>query len=155
VPAPATGTGEHVSIGLATTGVVGALPWGNVSIRFSMPVAMRFGLDVDAGHVVGTKRLNDGQVPSGGAADLHLRWLYKGRGSSGVSGYVFGGPRVVTARTIDQQGTVTDRKPIQAIDLGWGLDRLRNGSRMGVEIGSGAGEGPLFFVDLFIVWGRK
>lgn len=155
-PVPAPVTGEHVSIGVATTGVVGALPWGIVSVRISMPVATRLGLDVDAGHVVGTKRLNNGQVPAGGAVELHLRWLYKGRGSSGGSGYVFGGPRVVTAKNIDQQGHVTDRKPIQMIDLGWGLDRrLRNGWRMGAEFGSGAGEGPLLFVDLFMVWGRK
>jgi hypothetical protein len=155
VPVPATETREHVSIGLATTGVVGALPWAIVSGRISMPVATRFGLDVDAGGVVGTKRLNTGQVPTGVAAEVHLRWLYKGRGPSGMSSYVFGGPRVVAAKNIDQQGHVTDRKPIQAIDLGWGFDRrLKNRWRTGVEFGAGAGEGPLVFVDVFVLWGR-
>jgi hypothetical protein len=147
---------EHFGVGVATTGVVGALPWAIVSARICIPIGTRFGLDVDVGQVVGTNRLNEGQVPTGGAGGFHLRWLHKGRRPGGMSGYFFGGPRVVAAKNIDQQGHVTDRQPIRMFDLGYGVDRLmKSGWRAGVEFGAGGGEGPLLFVSVFAVWGRK
>ena len=154
-PARAAPPREHFGVGVATTGVVGALPWAIVSARISIPIGTRFGLDVALGQVVGTKRLNEGQVPTGGAGELHLRWLHKGRRPGGTSGYFFGGPRVVAAKNIDQQGHVTDRQPIRLFDLGYGVDRLmKSGWRAGVELGAGGGGGSLLFVSVFAVWGR-
>jgi hypothetical protein len=156
VPVPTAPPREHVGVGVATTGVVGALPWGIVSARISIPIGIRFGLDVDAGRVVGTKRLTEGQVPAGGAGGFHLRWLHKGRRPSGTSAYFFGGPRVVAAKNIDRQGHVMDRRAIRVFDLGYGLDRLmKNGWRAGVEFGAGGGEGPLLFISAFAMWGPK
>lgn len=115
-----------------------------------------FGLDVDVGRVLGTARLDEGQVPTGGAVALHVRWLHAGRRSSGWSGYVLGGPRVMAAKNIDEQGHVTNRDPIRVFDLGYGWDRLmKDGWRGGLEFGAGAGEGPWFFVTGFLLWGRN
>ena len=155
VPVPAAQP-EHFGVGVATTGVVGALPWGIVSARIRLPIGTRFSLDVDAGRVVGTKRLTEGQVPTGGAGEFHLRWLHKGRAPNGTSAYFFGGPRVVAAKNIDRQGHVTDRSAIRVIDFGYGVDHLmKNGWRAGVEFGAGGGEGPLLFISAFAIWGPK
>ena len=147
---------ERFGVGAVGSGVLGALPWSIVSGRVSVPMGARFGLDVDAGRALKTKRLSEGQVPTGGAIGLHIRWLHAGRRPSGWSGYFFGGPRVVAAESLNQDGHVTDQDSIKVVDLGYGFDRLmKNGWRTGVEVGSGGGEGPLLFVSGFVLWGRN
>ena len=146
---------ERLGVGAVGSAVLGAFPWSIVSGRISIPMGTRFGVDVDAGKALNTKRLSRGQVPTGGAVGLHLRWLHGRRRPSGWSGYFFGGPRVVAGENITQDGQVIDHDPIKVFDLGYGFDRLmQNGWRAGVELGGGGGEGPLLFVSGFVLWGR-
>ncbi|HUL49620.1 MAG TPA: hypothetical protein VLT79_06380 [Gemmatimonadales bacterium] len=145
---------ERIGVGIAITGVAGSKPWAIASARIGIPMATRFGLDADAGGTLGTERLNEGQVPSGGAADLHVRWMHGGRHESGWSGYLMAGPRVIAAHNIDASGQVTNHDPIWAFEAGYGVDWLtKNGWRGGVELGIGAGE-PLLGVTGFLLWGR-
>jgi hypothetical protein len=151
---PSPSPHEHVGVGVVGTGVLGADPWPVVSARVSVPLGARVGIDADLGRAFGGG-LSEGQVPTGAAALVHLRWLHSGRRPSGWSGYLLAGPRVLAAQNIDQAGRVTDHRAITVVDVGYGFDRLMTGGwRSGAEVGGGGGEGPLFFVSGFVVWGR-
>jgi hypothetical protein len=145
---------EHFAVGAVGGLVPGAIPWGIFQVRLQAPVTRRWLVDGDVGTVFGIDRIHTGQIPTGAALDLHVKWLYAGRGPNGRAGYVFAGPRVIAAKNIDQHGVETDRRSIKVLDVGYGLDwQITGGWRGGLEVAAGVGGSPLVIVNGFLLFG--
>jgi hypothetical protein len=158
---PAFPGAEHFAVGAVGGLVPGAIPWGIFQVRIEAPVGRRWMIDGDFGPVLGTNRIDTGQIPTGAAIDLHVKWLYAGRQPGGRAAYVFAGPRVIGARNVDQRGVETDRRSIKVVDIGYGIDwiqgrsRLKGGWHMGFEVAAGVGGSPLVIVNGFLLFGPR
>lgn len=143
---------------IALGGVVGVgLPAQLASVRLSLPFGKTWALDLDAGRVHGLG--NDGQVAGGSGYGAQLRWLWHGRNAEGLSGYWLGGPLYLQAtnRTTWRAGNLTgvliERAPIATVQFGYGWDWISaSGTRAGIELSKGGGEGPVFLVNVFVQW---
>jgi hypothetical protein len=133
---------------IALGGVLGVgFPAQLVSVRLSLPLGKALALDLDAGRIHGLG--DDGQVAGGGGYGAQLRWLWHGRSATGHSGYWLAGPLYLQA-TNRQAGVVLDRRPIKTVQIGYGWDWIAtSGTRAGVELSTGGGEGPVFLVNVF------
>ena len=147
-----------VSIGAA--GAVGLM--GNIgALRLSAPLAPKWGLDFTAGHVDG-----HGSPTTSGLEGLSVaaqaRYHWHGRKPGGASGYWLFGPMVqgLTDRTLiifpgDRRELIVEKKASFTLQVGYGWDWLMaNGSRFGLELTTGGGEGPNPYVNAFFVWGK-
>ena len=143
-----------------------------VSVRVSTPAGRKAGFDFDVGYRLGRtpkphKLTSKGfaWAADGWVAAAHVRWLPKGRGDTGWSGYLLGGVRVMQG-TATQASGGTRRLLFQGIDVGFGFDRVvARGYRAGAEAansvpwsGRAKGEYPSDmmapFVNGFALWRR-
>lgn len=125
------------------------------AIRVSIPAGHKAAVDLDIGQV------HTGDEPNR-AFGAQVRWLWRGRTTTGASGYVlFGVLRLnethryfVSANR--QRWEVAERKSPTMPQFGYGWDwQARAGTRLGLELTAGSeGEsGPRAFAKLFLVWG--
>ncbi len=143
---------------VALDGVIGVgVPAQLASVRVSLPFSKTLALDLDAGRVHGLG--NDGQVAGGGGYSAQLRWLWRGRKADGTSGYWFGGPLYlqgtnrITWREGSLTGVLVEDAPIKTVQIGYGWDWIStSGTRAGIELSKGGGEGPVFLVNMFVQW---
>lgn len=148
------------SIAIGGAGSVGVL--GNVSaIRVSGAAAERWAIDLTVGRVDGHGSPTSSGL-GGPSFAAQVRWLWRGRGTSGASGYWIGGPMVQmgTDRTEirwpdGSRDVRTERVANATLQVGYGWDKLTaNGARFGVELTTGGNErGPTTMVMMFAVWG--
>ena len=53
----------------------------------------------------------------------------------------------------DLTGVLIDRAPITTVQIGYGWDWVSpSGTRAGIELSKGGGEGPVFLVNVFVQW---
>lgn len=148
---PVAAKSEHFGIG--GFGAVGTAALG--AIRLSAPLGAKAGLDVDIGRTHTREDRN-------AAVGAQVRWLWRGRGTGGNSGYfIFGALRLQETRRYwasagrGRWEVVEHRSPTMP-QFGYGWDWLApSGTRLGLELTTGSeGEaGPRAFAKVFLVWG--
>ena len=135
-------------------------PAARLDVRVSLPMRPTVGIDLSAGHLTGDLGGDDSFGP---VYITNVRWMRKGRGTSGAARYwIFGthlvGVRESTAVVFpgrDVQYRV-DHKTLVVPRIGYGWDHVsRRGVRGGLELTAGAAgeEAAFVFANVFLMLG--
>jgi hypothetical protein len=151
-PTSVTAPREHLAIGvLATPALEGGGPWLLSAIRLSAPLGAKFGIDVDAGRVLGaTSQYSEIRSYYTG----QVRFVRSPANVEGSSRYWLVGLMYLRSTKLDGQGGVRNRKPHTALSAGHGWSHaFQNGARLVNEVGFSGGDSFMVYANLGIQWG--
>jgi hypothetical protein len=151
-PSGAPREGVAIGIALTPTWTGGVEFWP--SVRLSVPLMARIGLDMDAGRPLSA---TNAYFSSEAIYAVGVRFLRSRRAAAGSSSYWSLGPAFITGESLDGEDHVTDpNRVVPAIKLGYGGDQIfRNGTRMAAEVGviGGGGDSPTgIYGTLVVQW---
>ena len=143
---------ESVTVGATLGPGLGNTIWLLTSLRVSVPLGPRVGLDVDAGRVLGSRQDEGGTITEYGAlVGAQVRILRRARASRGTSQYWLLGPLYIRDSSPASGGR---REHLKNFRFGYGWDHLTpGGRRVALEVGLAGGEGPVPYANLTMQWG--
>jgi hypothetical protein len=146
---------ERPSIGISGALVL-LMPVAVPSIRLSMPIGTRLGIDLDMGASAFWGDRAVGQVPRGLAITGQVRWLRNGRKPDGGGRYWLLSLLRLRGNDFEPDRLSSDRSAVENVQVGYGWDRVRNRVRFGAELSVGvAGRDGEGLARVFLVWGPK
>lgn len=139
--------------GVFAPALEGSGPWLMPSIRLSVPLGARHGIDVDSGAIVGGVNKYS-EIRSFLA--FQIRFLKEPLDAQGRTRYWLIGPMYMPDVQVDRERRVVSRKGHTALTIGHGwAQRFRSGARVTGEIGFSGGDGFLVFAGLGVQIGAR